>query len=355
MNLTRASVVVALVSPFAAFTALGGLAACEDSSSSSPPTTFDAGQSNFAPGTGDARAPLGDAQTDATDTTTRTFKVKGTILNAANAGLVIQQSGSDDLTIAPGATAFEFATPRPSGSSYAVTIRSFPQHQVCKVKSAAGTVSEADVTDVVIDCANRASCNALLTDFPGTASGTYLVDPDGNGTVTPLVAQCDMTYDDGHGHVGGWTLLMSTNGMGPVALSSVPALASGGQGYLAIDVVKAIAAVSSQIHVRSTGQAATKSVTSTPNSTPITNLRQGVVVNYDITGNDQVGLWTGPLADANHLLFNADANAAIGAQRWPGVYWDWGGFGFHLIDTHSSWTYNNTATGGNEPMEVYVR
>lgn len=56
------------------------------------------------------------------------------------------------------------------------------------------------------------------------------------------------------------------------------------------------------------------------------------------------------------LVSNTSANETIsdrgcaGDRGWADVYWDWGGFGLH-----SSWTFDNTATGGNEAMALYVR
>jgi hypothetical protein len=54
------------------------------------------------------------------------------------------------------------------------------------------------------------NCRALLTDKEGTPSGTYLVDPDGQDTLSslpPFQVYCDMTEDDDG---GGWTLIGKT-------------------------------------------------------------------------------------------------------------------------------------------------
>jgi hypothetical protein len=47
------------------------------------------------------------------------------------------------------------------------------------------------------------SCAAIHTAFPAYADGTYLIDPDGEGSPLPAInVECDMTTDG-----GGWTVI----------------------------------------------------------------------------------------------------------------------------------------------------
>jgi hypothetical protein len=81
-------------------------------------------------------------------------------------------------------------------------------------------------------CGAQPSCRAILQATPGAASGTYTIDPDGDGGAAPLTAYCDMTTDG-----GGWTLVAYASRGSVSALSSdtgirnLYSLATGGGTY----------------------------------------------------------------------------------------------------------------------------
>jgi hypothetical protein len=59
------------------------------------------------------------------------FSIGGTITGLTASGLVLQNNGADDLTVASGATTFTFAT-KVSGA-YTVTVKTQPTGLVCTV------------------------------------------------------------------------------------------------------------------------------------------------------------------------------------------------------------------------------
>lgn len=98
------------------------------------------------------------------DSTLAIYSIGGSISGLASSGLVLQNNGSDDLTIASGSTSFTFAT-LVSGA-YSVTIKTQPTGYTCTVNSASGTAS-TNVSNVSISC----QCGSLLS---GTIQGCNL-------------------------------------------------------------------------------------------------------------------------------------------------------------------------------------
>ena len=87
--------------------------------------------------------------------TTTTYTVGGTVTGLAGTGLVLQNSGGNNLTVTgTGNVPFVFTTPVASGAAYAVTVLTQPTSptQTCTVTSGTGTVASANVTNVAIAC-----------------------------------------------------------------------------------------------------------------------------------------------------------------------------------------------------------
>ncbi len=82
---------------------------------------------------------------------TNAYSVGGTASGHSGVGLVLQNSGADDLSVSANG-AFAFATPVVDGATYAVTVKTQPIGVVCSVANGTGTVSGANVTSVAVAC-----------------------------------------------------------------------------------------------------------------------------------------------------------------------------------------------------------
>jgi len=183
------------------------------------------------------------------------------------------------------------------------------------------------------------SCKALLAAKPTASDGYYFLT-DGSYA---FIAYCDMTHDG-----GGWTLILDTNKLGANALSQqFPVLQNSGRAMPVADM-KRIATLATQVHVRNAGDT-TRSVTSTAESTPIINLRAGMMINNNSSTYDG-SVWTGPFATDAYMKYTCARTNA-----WPIAYQACGTNGLHIWDAHSRWVWNPVDTTRNEALQVFVR
>jgi len=98
-----------------------------------------------------------------------TYTVGGTVIGLTGSGLVLQNEGGDDLPISASG-AFTFAKGMPSGTSYAVTVKSSPTSpvQVCTVAGGAGTVAYSNVTSVEVTCQNGHEVSGTVSGLVGS-------------------------------------------------------------------------------------------------------------------------------------------------------------------------------------------
>ncbi|RME91385.1 MAG: hypothetical protein D6767_05295 [Candidatus Hydrogenedentota bacterium] len=83
---------------------------------------------------------------------TVTYTIGGTV-SGLSGTLVLQNNGSDDLTIT-GNGSFSFSTGLANGSVYDVSVKTNPISQVCQIQDNQGTVAGADVTNIQIQCSS---------------------------------------------------------------------------------------------------------------------------------------------------------------------------------------------------------
>ena len=108
-----------------------------------------------------------------------TYTIGGTVTGLSGTGLVLQNNGGDNLSVAASGT-FTFAAPVAGGANYAVTVFTRPTGQVCTVNGGTGTVAGANVTNVGVNCvvpvlmggATNAALNltGIVSSFTGTAN-----------------------------------------------------------------------------------------------------------------------------------------------------------------------------------------
>ena len=154
------------------------------------------------------------------------FTIGGTVSGLAGTGLVLQNNGTDNLSIAADG-AFTFATPLADGSAYNVTVFTQPSgpSQTCSVTNGSGTIAGADVTNVEVNC----STNTFT--IGGTVSGlagTGLVLQNNGGDNRTIAANGAFTFtaqDDGTAY----NVTVASQPAGPAQFCSV----TNGSGTLA--------------------------------------------------------------------------------------------------------------------------
>jgi 6-phosphogluconolactonase (cycloisomerase 2 family)/environmental stress-induced protein Ves len=126
---------------------------------------------------------------------TGTYTIGGSVSGLTGSGLVLQDNGSDNLSVPANATTFAFQTALTSGASYAVTVLTQPSTpaQTCTISSGSGTIGSANVTNVTITCSTQSTLHSIGGTVSGLSgatgsSGLRLLDnlgdslPVGNGS-----------------------------------------------------------------------------------------------------------------------------------------------------------------------------
>ena len=103
------------------------------------------------------------------------YTLGGTITGLAGSGLVLQNNGGNDLTVAAAATSFAFAGTITAGSAYNVTVKTQPTNpaQTCTVANAAGTAN-ANVLVAVSCVSNALTIGGTVSGLAGTGLSLLL-------------------------------------------------------------------------------------------------------------------------------------------------------------------------------------
>ncbi|MBS1151569.1 MAG: hypothetical protein H6Q89_3267, partial [Myxococcaceae bacterium] len=149
--------------------------------------------------------------------TTSTFTVGGTVSGLLGAGLVLQNNGGGDLVVPAGATTYAFSAA--SGSPWSVSVKTQPMgpNQVCAVSNPTGTVTNANVVSVAINCATTTfAVGGTVTGLLGT--GLTLQNNGGADlTLTPGTTQYSFTVPSG----GPYAVTIKSQPVSPTQLCTV--------------------------------------------------------------------------------------------------------------------------------------
>ena len=87
-------------------------------------------------------------------------------------GLVLQNNGSDDLSVSSQAATFTFATGIADRATYSVIVKTQPTGQTCTVNNGTGTTSGANITNVSVTCSvNSYAVGGTVSGLTGSGSG----------------------------------------------------------------------------------------------------------------------------------------------------------------------------------------
>ena len=128
--------------------------------------------------------------------TEATYTVGGTV-NGLSGTLVLENNGSDSLTLTADGT-FTFPTTELTGASYSVTVQTQPTTQTCTVSNGSGTISNSNITNVTVTCStNTHTVGGTTSGLAGSESvvlqnnggDNLTVNANGSFTFAASVAQ----------------------------------------------------------------------------------------------------------------------------------------------------------------------
>jgi 6-phosphogluconolactonase (cycloisomerase 2 family) len=149
---------------------------------------------------------------------TKTFAVGGTVSGLTGSGLLLANNGADGLTVT--GSAFTFATAVASGTAYAVTVATQPTNpaQNCTVNSGTGTVTTANISNIVVTCA--VSKFTIGGGVSGLA-GTGLQVQNNVGDTLSVTQNGSFTFATSINSGANYSISVSTNPVNPIQLCTL--------------------------------------------------------------------------------------------------------------------------------------
>jgi chitodextrinase len=139
-----------------------------------------------------------------------TYTIGGSISGLS--GTVVLQNNSSDNKSISAVGSFTFATAINNGASYSVTVITNPSGQTCAVSSGSGNVSGANVTTVLISCANNAVVTPSSTGGGGGGSITITApNAPTNFNAASSAGQINLSWTNPTSNFSGIKLYRKTN------------------------------------------------------------------------------------------------------------------------------------------------
>ncbi|HEY8905500.1 MAG TPA: beta-propeller fold lactonase family protein [Rhodoferax sp.] len=111
-----------------------------------------------------------------------TFTIGGTVSGLTGTGLVLQNNGGDNNSVAADGT-FSFATAVAPGAAYAVMVQTQPTGQTCSVTNGSGTAS-ANVANVGVSCVASLGSSFIIGSADPANKGAVDLQNNGTDTIT---------------------------------------------------------------------------------------------------------------------------------------------------------------------------
>jgi uncharacterized repeat protein (TIGR03803 family) len=138
--------------------------------------------------------------------TAQTYSISGTLSGLTSSGLVLMVNGTP-VSVTPSAKTMRLASQLPSGTGYSVTVNTQPTGETCSVAGGTGTISSANVANVVVTCSDRAySIGGAISGL----NGSGLVLANGGDTFTASAGATSFTMPTAVAYTSSYAVSIKT-------------------------------------------------------------------------------------------------------------------------------------------------